>query len=128
MTQNEAVSFWLVSAEHDLQAARDMFKTHHYDWCLFMWHLVLEKSLKAIISHNGDTPVPIHNLLKLVEQAHVQIDSESQDNLKEITSFNLEARYDNYKFAFYKKATKEYAEKWQDICEKMYQNFLQLCK
>lgn len=128
MTQSDAVLFWITSAEHDLQTARDMFKTHHYDWCLFMWHLVLEKTLKAIISHRGNTPFPIHNLLKLSEQANLEIDLQSQNDLKEITSFNLEARYDDYKFAFYKKATKEYAEKWQSICEKHYQNFIQLCK
>lgn len=72
--------------------------------------------------------MPIHNLLKLTEQAAIEINSQSQDNLKEITSFNLEARYDDYKFAFYKKATKQYAEKWQDICERQYQNFIELCK
>lgn len=40
--------------------------------------------------------------------------------LNEITTFNIEARYDDYKLSFYKKANKEYAEEWSEICEKIY--------
>lgn len=127
MTQVEAVSYWLISAQRNLETAQDMFKTNHYDWCLFMWHLVIEKSLKAVISKQGKTPLATHNLTRLVDQAGLKLSDDKQDNLKEITSFNLETRYDDYKFAFYKKANKSFAQKWVKICQNLYQEFSDLC-
>jgi len=38
-----------------------------------------------------------------------------EKNLSEITSFNINARYEDYKHAFYKKATRAYALKWIKI-------------
>ncbi len=34
------------------------------------------------------------------------------DFLATVTTFNIRARYDDYKLAFYKTCTKEFADKW----------------
>lgn len=120
MTQDEAINFWVDSADRNKGAAEDMFQSGHYDWSLFLWHLVLEKTLKGLIVKKGDVPPPIHDLRKLATYAGVSIGKEKERQLKEITSFNLEARYDDYKRSFYHRATKQYALLWVKICEEIY--------
>ena len=105
-----------------------MIKTNHRDWALFMWHLVIEKMLKAVISQKGKTSLATHNLIKLVRQANLELPDKYEEYLKEITGFNLEARYDDYKFSFYKKATKKFTAKWVIVCEEIYQWLTKKCK
>lgn len=114
------MSFWLESAERNKDAADDMFRSGHYDWSLFLWHLVLEKTLKGLLVKKGKVPLPVHDLRKLTTYAGVSTEKEKERQLKEITSFNLEARYDDYKRSFYRKATKEYASAWIKICQDIY--------
>ena len=97
-----------------------MFKTGHYDWSLFMWHLVIEKTLKAILSSKNKTVLPIHDLVRLAEKADLSLSDSYTDDLAEITTFNLEARYDDYKFKFYKKATKKFASTWAQKTEEIF--------
>jgi len=125
MTQEAAVQFWLTSASQNYDVAKSNFDSKHYDWALFFWHLVIEKALKAIISQAGETPMPSHNLLKLAKQAKLELPNKYEEYLKEITGFNLEARYDDYKFSFYKKATKDFTATWITICEEIYHWLLQ---
>jgi HEPN domain-containing protein len=47
MDVQEHVDYWLESAKNDLGAAEQLFLSAKYDWCLFIGHLVLEKTLKA---------------------------------------------------------------------------------
>ena len=48
-----------------------MFESKHYDWSLFIGHLVIEKLLKALfIKTNDDIDVSkIHNLVLLADRA-----------------------------------------------------------
>jgi HEPN domain-containing protein len=121
MTQEDAVNYWLTSAEHNCQVAKDLFESGHYDWSLFMWHLVIEKTLKAILASRGHKPYPIHDLARLADKAELSLSKEKVAVLEEITTFNLEARYDDYKFKFYKKATQEFTTKWVKKAQKIYQ-------
>ncbi len=41
----------------------------------------------------------------------------------EITTFNISARYDDYKFKFYKKATREFTDKWLKIGKELHEEF-----
>lgn len=54
----------------------------------------------------------MHNLLRLAEKANLQLSEAQKDILVTVTTFNIQARYDDYKLAFYKTCTKEYAAKW----------------
>jgi len=53
MEKEERVKSWLESAGRNVVVAEDNFKMGHYDWCLFMWHLALEKLLKARLLRKG---------------------------------------------------------------------------
>ena len=47
------IDYWLNSANHDLDVAETLFQNEKYDWCLFIAHLVLEKTLKEHSRHNN---------------------------------------------------------------------------
>ena len=112
MIKEEHIKYWLESAEHDLQTAQSLFKAEKYDWCLFVGHLVLEKTLKAIYidRHEDKLPPRIHNLVRLGEHCQIEMRDEQKFFLDQVTDFNIQTRYPDYQFDFYKMCTKEYAE------------------
>jgi HEPN domain-containing protein len=127
MEHSEHITYWLKSAEHDLEAAETLFQHQRYDWCLFLGHLVIEKVLKAFfIRDNPTEPIPwIHNLLRIAERTKLQFTSEQQSLLLEITQFNIKARYPDYKFEFYKKCTTEFTQTYFTKIKELYQWLLQ---
>lgn len=88
-------------------------KTKRYADALFFRHLVLEAELKALVVLKTRENAPfIHHLPKLAELAQL-LPTDSQDaDLKEMTAFNIDARYSDYKLSFYKKATRLFSEKY----------------
>ncbi|MBU1085607.1 MAG: HEPN domain-containing protein [Candidatus Beckwithbacteria bacterium] len=120
MTKQQAVNYWLKSAQKSSLVAKDNFKLKHYDWCLFFWHLTLEKTLKGLIVLTDTTPPPSHDLHKLIQATKTQPNDLQLEELKVITNFNLEARYDDYKFTFYKKANQNYTKLWSKKSENIY--------
>lgn len=110
MSPQEIIPHWLESAEENCNAAKAMYVSKHYHWALFLWHLTIEKLLKALLTKTEKEIPYTHNLVVLAELAGFELTLEERDELKEMTTFNLEARYDDYKLSFYKKATKEYAD------------------
>ena len=79
---------------------------------MFLGHLVLEKALKAVYvrDNNNEMPPRIHNLVKLAEATDLKIEEAARIFLDEITDFNLEVRYPDYKKEFYKKCTRPFCE------------------
>ena len=123
MEQKQIIRNWILKAKKDIQTAKDLFRLGHYNWCLFIWHLALEKVLKAKLIA-GDLPVMYtHDLTRLARKANIALSDKQIRELNEITTFNIEARYDDYKLSFYQKATKKYATLWTKICEAFYQLF-----
>lgn len=119
----QQIKFWKQSAKESLKTADDLFKTKHYDACLFFCHLAIEKIVKAkIVKEEKEIPY-IHNLIRLVSHAGLKIDDTTKQNLLEITAFNVEARYDDIKRSFYKKATKNYTLLWLDKCKDIFNDF-----
>ena len=112
MQIDEHIKHWIESAENDLKAAENLFVSANYDWCLFLGHLVLEKTLKAAFIKNTGNLIPpkIHNLSKLSEISSLSPDLEVEKFLVIANKFHLEGRYPEYKVAFYKTCTKEFAE------------------
>ena len=105
MTQAEHIAYWLDSAAHDLESAETLFQHQRYDWCLFIGHLIIEKVIQAFfVRDNPKVPVPqIHKLAKLAERTKLPLTSEQQALLVQITEFNIQTRYPDYKLEFYKK-------------------------
>lgn len=110
--QQEHIRHWRQSAERDWLVAIDAFKLGHYSWALFIAHLVIEKLLKAVVIQQEQTPPFTHSLTHLAEVAGLAATAEQQTWFKEIQDWNIEARYDDEKLKFHKKATKTYATTW----------------
>lgn len=49
-----------------------------------------------------------HNLLIIAQKANLVLSEEQADFLDEVTTFNIKARYPDYKNRFYKKASKKF--------------------
>ena len=73
-----------------------------------------------LVVKTGKTPPPIHQLNRLAELAGLEMTMEYQEWLAEITDYNIEARYDDEKMSFYRKATAKYADSWQERCNKLF--------
>jgi HEPN domain-containing protein len=113
MNQEEIHQFWIKSSERDYKTMNHLYKQKDYAWSLFVGHLVLEKLLKATYVKSVDTKVPmIHDLLRIADQAGLQLSRDQRDLLDIVTQFNIRARYDDYKLRFHKICTKTYAEKY----------------
>jgi hypothetical protein len=59
-------------------------------------------------------------LRRLAKISDLEIDNEKMKWLDAITTFNLNARYDDYKQEFYKKCTKEYTAVWINNIKSMH--------
>jgi len=90
-----------------------LFKSNSFGWCLFLGHISIEKLLKAYYVRKNKTHAPFtHNLYRLAELNELILSEEYSDWLDKITSFNLNARYDDYKREFYTLCTKEFTCIW----------------
>jgi HEPN domain-containing protein len=109
----EAVLYWKESAERDFVTMNNLMVSKDYHWALFIGHLVIEKYLKALfVKHQQEQVLFSHDLLRLARKANLELLENQEDWLDTITSFNINARYDNYKQQFYRLCTREFAEKW----------------
>ncbi len=121
MNTKEIIKYWLKSAEEDLKTARHLFGSKRYHHCLFFCHLFVEKIIKALVAKKTKEPAPYgHNLLRLSELSGIKFSKEQLDLLDEITSFNIEARYNDFKFKFYKKATPNYTQSYFKKSKEIY--------
>lgn len=129
MDSSERIKFqdyWLQSAQEDLDTAQELFGLKRFSACLFFCHLTVEKVLKALCIKANDTyPPPIHNLLRLTADAKLQVSAQQEGDLKEITTFNVEARYDIHKTRLYKKATESFTQKYLQITQDLFEFFKQ---
>jgi len=115
MTKAEIIQFWKDSSDKDFQTMLHLFDSKDYMWSLFIGHLVIEKLLKAYYVSMKDENYPYsHNLLRIAENAGMDLNEEQQIDFSTITSFNLNARYDDYKQSFSQKCTSGYSELWID--------------
>lgn len=109
MNINNQINYWLKSAEHDLDAAEGLFSIGKNDWCLFLGHLVIEKTLRAFyLKSTNNQPPKTHNLLYFSEKSNLKLSSKQKLFLEKTNDFNLEARYPDEKLSFYKICTKEF--------------------
>jgi len=107
------VKYWIEMSDNDFATMLDMFNIKRYNWALFIGHLVVEKLIKAVyVKINQKHPPFLHDLLKLVNRSNIQVTNEQMDILDTITTFNINARYDDYKLAFYNKCTLDYTTTW----------------
>ncbi len=116
------IQYWKESSDQNYNTMRNLLKSEDYCWVLFMGHLVLEKLLKAhYVKTTGKHPFFTHDLLRLSKKTGLSVTEETEDWLDEISTFNLNARYDNYKQDFYRLCTKDFTEIWIERIGKLRQ-------
>ena len=121
MIKNQ-IAYWIESSNHDLEVAETLFQNQKYDWCLFIAHLVLEKTLKAFYVKNvGESPPRIHDLTRLADMAKVEFDEHTLEFFDAVNTFNISTRYPDEKLKFYKMCdfafTKEQFQRIKEIHE-----------
>jgi HEPN domain-containing protein len=113
MKKEENKTYRVKRADRDFRTMNHLLEKKDYNWSLFIGHLVIEKLLKACyVKNNDDHPPLSHNLVRLAEKAKLEVDEKQKDTLVTVTTFNIRARYDDYKAEFYKTCTKEFTETW----------------
>ncbi len=107
------VSYWITMSDNDFATMLDLHTMKRNNWALFIGHLVVEKLLKACyVKNNKKHPPLVHDLLKIALKSGIEPDIEQKLNLDTITTFNINARYDDFKLAFYNKCTDSYTNQW----------------
>ena len=65
-----------------------------------------------MILYKFESPPYIHNLLRLAEKAGLILDARQKEAFATITTFNINAQYDDYKQSFKRLCTPEYTLEW----------------
>jgi HEPN domain-containing protein len=111
MKKDEAFAFWKESSDKDWDTALYLFEGKRYDSALFFCRLSIEKLLKGIVHWETESVSPYtHNLLYLAKKTSLPLSNKQKEHLHIITSFNIAARYEDDKKAFYKKCTRKYTQ------------------
>jgi HEPN domain-containing protein len=111
MTQQEIIQHWIKSAKHDWKTVHHLFDQRDYVYALFFAHLYLEKLLKALVVQNTETRSPYgHRLRALGQQAIASLTGEQIMFLERVTAYNIAGRYDDWRFAFRKRCTRQFCE------------------
>ena len=114
-SEQEVIKYWLAASKEDFDTAEILCQNKKYHHALFFCHLSIEKTLKAIIVKSRKTAPPlIHDLVRLAERAGMPLNELQKNELAEITTFNIEARYVDYRLSFRKKAKKQFSLKYLD--------------
>ncbi len=111
MNSIDLMEYWFKSADEDYDTMLYMKAGKKNTWCLFMGHLVIEKLLKGLYAKNNpDDPIApkIHNLILLSQKANLEVPTEIREKIQTINTFNISARYDDYKRTFDEKCTDDY--------------------
>jgi HEPN domain-containing protein len=104
---------WIATSEKDYETMIHLFENKDYHWALFVGHIVIERLLKAkIVIITLDHAPFSHDLRRLAKLSKIEFQSNHFGWLDTITTFNLNARYDSYKQAFYEKCSPEFTAEW----------------
>jgi len=115
---DEIILHWRESSEQNYATMQNLLKSKDYSWALFLGHLVIEKLLKAVyVKEQQKHSLFSHDLLRLAKKIEIDIPDEYEEWLDEITTFNLNARYYNFKQSFYYLCTKDFTEEWLEKIE-----------
>lgn len=110
---DKVVKHWIETSDEDYQTMLSLFDSKSFGWSLFLGHISIEKLLKAYFVSKNKKHAPFtHNLYRLAELSEIEMTDEYADWLDKITSFNLNARYDDYKREFYSLCTVDFTKEW----------------
>lgn len=119
MTNNVDVekiyAHWINTSDKDFATMGHLYESKDFHWALFIGHIVIERLLKACVVKRTNDHAPFtHDLTKLAKLSGLPFTEEHLDWMDTVSTFNMNARYDSYKEAFYKKCTPEFTSEWID--------------
>ncbi|MCH7556896.1 MAG: HEPN domain-containing protein [Planctomycetes bacterium] len=98
---------WSRQAEYDMETAIAMLDSGRYIYCVFMCHLSIEKSLKALYAKKlGKNPSKTHSLVYLAQSLHLDLPEQIKEFLEMLDSVSVPTRYPEE----LEKLIKEYTE------------------
>jgi HEPN domain-containing protein len=90
----KATENWLRSSAYDIRTAETLLKNRRYIYVVFLCHLSLEKTLKAILSEiHKELPPYTHNLNRLLELARITLPEQEQEFINAINLQSVPTRY-----------------------------------
>ena len=113
MNNVDLMNYWFNSSDKDYDTMRFLYEGNRNSWALFIGHLVIEKLLKGLYAKvNIENPIApkIHNLILLSQKANLDVPQSIKEKIQVINTFNIGARYDDYKESFEQKCTNEYTK------------------
>lgn len=111
-TEN-AINAWIKSSDDNYDEMLDFYRINRNNWALFIGHLCLEKLLKAyFVKVNHKHSQNLHNLIRIADLSGLELTQEQRNDLAVITTFNISARYDDFKQRFYIKCTPQFTGFW----------------
>jgi len=120
MNEKEILKNWANGSKQDLETAEILFENKKYHHALFFAIWLWKNILKAIIVKTTKKAPPlIHDLVRLAEKTDIKLTNKIQNELADISVFNIQARYDDYKLSFFKKANKKFAAKYLKITKEI---------
>jgi HEPN domain-containing protein len=88
------IDYWRKGSEDNLDSARVLVQSGHFEFGLFAAHLALEKMLKAHVAKaTNQLPPKIHNLARLAAIAGLAFPLERKRFLNRFDIFQIEGRY-----------------------------------
>ena len=113
MNIEEIYNHWITMSDKDFATMMNLYNSKDYQLALFVGHIVIEKLIKAMVVKNTKKNAPFtHDLRRLSKLSQIKFKGEHIIWLDTITTFNINARYDSYKQAFYKKCTPDFTSEW----------------
>jgi HEPN domain-containing protein len=110
---DKIVKHWIDTSEEDFLTMQSLYDSKSFGWALFLGHISVEKLLKAYYVTKFRKHAPFsHNLYRLAELSELELTDIYSDWLDKITSFNLNARYEDYKREFYSLCTEDFTKDW----------------
>ncbi len=119
---------WLEMAEYDLQTGEHMLQSGRYVYVIFMCHLSIEKTLKALVTEEtGKAPPKTHDLLYLTQKAAVRFATEMLDFVGMINNASIATRYprdfSRLISSYPKEAANDYLERTKGVVRWLRQDF-----
>ncbi len=85
---------WLATAEYDLETAEAMLASKRHLYVVFMCHLAIEKTLKAVWAETrSEHPPRTHDLLFLIRELGLGVPKEERRLIGAIANASVPTRY-----------------------------------
>ncbi|MCL1885087.1 MAG: HEPN domain-containing protein [Defluviitaleaceae bacterium] len=114
MTRKQHVDYWLRGASENMKDMRMAIKGKRMTMAMFCGHLAVEKMLKGLCAVRNIEVWREHELVKLARKSGLDstLSADQRKELATITSFNIEARYDDTKLRFHEICTPQFVAEW----------------